>query len=356
MSTKCSVLITCFVIYLSGCVSFRPAKNLPILSDHMKVPKTTCGYLVSSKEAGKLCSALEYINAAQTEIHEIVKEQLKRRDYHNNAALYGSLGLIGVGVASSSIHTDVTKILAGATGLSLASKQYHNFDTQALWYLAMNDGLYCVKQRTEAVGEAFVERATTGIENNLPPVDAEHELTNDFEQLKRALNTLKAAKVILISDNDLHKKLVLKKLPYASKDAFIESIDPVLAKGELVQRALKRSHADVELELNRINVSLLKKYITTAPDTDAIINSLRQYVTTVSAGTEIQPTEPPEATNEVRNVQPDGHRRPRSAPMKNTDYINVTLNAMRVIMDLQLDYYIDNAAAIKTCSVTHMGS
>lgn len=324
---------------LSGCsIQFKP-ERLPDLVTRMNSSAACIEYSES-----KLCNAEYYINETLGVINGNIYKLLAKRDEHNFGLLLGALGLVYQGVASSPMHTDVTKLFAGGTAVTLSSKQYGNFDVQAGWYLNMNSALYCVKGHLEAISEAYPKDA--------PATDI---LNNQINNLQNALNLLSNKK------NEATSIIKSKYVPFKDTDSLIKNIEQTIHKGKLVQRALKQAPKDIETELNRINMALLKRYVTNPPDISAITDSLKQYISTVSTSTAMQPissTSP--STGQAEGALPPGGAA-AAAPKTKTEQeliletINSAITSMNLVLELPLDYYIEHTAAIKTCSITHMG-
>jgi len=339
-------------LMLGACLSMKPMElTTPNLNaDPNDVCSPTEIESTDKEIEKKFCLAINHVNTQSKEIQKEIKTLLEGRDVNNISILAVTLGLVGIGVASSPPNIDVTKSLAGVGSVMLTSKQYNEYDMQMLWYLQMNDALMCVKYNTSRLREAVKEKK--GSESDLV------KLTNSTEKLNSAIGDLSQKKSIT---QDL---LTNNALPYETVFELLEDLNETHKSALSIIETIKRSPTDIEQELNNINMNLIRKYVSAAPDINAITANIREYITTATSNSAIQKPTPDNlaALNVSSMLETKLNAKSGGAVANLSEQENIriaktladALKHQSIIRNLPLTYYQENAAAIKTCAVTKM--
>jgi hypothetical protein len=209
-----------------------------------------------------------------------------------------TLALVGIGVASSPPHIDVTKSLAGLGAGAFASKEYSSRDTQMLWYLQMNDALMCVKYNTVRLEEGVKQKPN----NNKTLSD--RETLSDLETLELAAGALGENMSLLRRElGDTQKYLTDRNLPYGTVYELLAELNDTYTSAISVKETIMRAPTDIEQELHNINTALLRKYVSASPDINAITASITNYVKTATSNINIaKPSADPSAAIEELNA------------------------------------------------------
>ncbi|RZD19743.1 hypothetical protein [Pseudoalteromonas sp. MEBiC 03485] len=294
----------------------------------------------------KFCLAINHVNTQSEEIQKEIKKLLNKRDENNSGILAVTLGLVGIGVASSPPNIDVTKSLAGVGSVMLTSKQYNEYDTQMIWYLQMNDALMCVKYNTLRLQEAVKKK----------------EESSDLDRLIHSNKALQDELGYLrLNKSSTQDFLTNHALPYGTVFELLEDLTETHKSAMSVIETIRRAPTNIEQELNNINMNLIRKYVSAAPDIDAITATIREYVTAATSNSAIQKPTPNSLAASNVSVQLKGAKGTNQTlsiedqnNIKIAEALAKALRHQSIIRNLPLNSYQESAAAIKTCGTTKM--
>lgn len=302
-------------LLITGCVSFKP---VVIESIQNFSATSACGNPVTD-----ICKARLYASTAAQKYKSAVLENYDKNNNFDSWIL--NLVTIGIGAEVADLHSDVVKTAAVGLGYQSARKTYRSIPFQMQIYTNAITAAQCVYDNSLRLEEGFselnkIQTIISTLDQSINVLSADTSLTNQFiTTYFKELGSYKQVELKLLRAFDLAKK------SYDSLDS---------ADNEVVQA------------IQRIDITVLKRFNGQLPDINEISSQIRGQIT------ENIKLEDGGGVSELpsRNVQslileaaaPDHLQQPLSA----------ALLAMNDLSVMRVERYISDLNLVKACSAS----
>jgi hypothetical protein len=312
------VLPMLIVFTFSGCVSFKP---LEIDNYKSYIDKSGC-----SSPASEICIARNYASSTSLKYRTQVINTYKDNEDYDTWIL--NLFTLGIGAEVANLHSDVLKSAAISLGYQSARKTYQSIPFQLQVYTNAITAAQCVYDNSSrlSTGYSFIS-----------------ELEDIHSDLSKSIAIFDSNVALLNQLIDLH----LKDL------GSYETLRPKLVRArELASKSsesLSTSASTVVQAIQRIDITILKRFNGQLPDITEISAQLRKQI---SENIELEERGtvselPQESTNKLSLDK-------ASPPVYSflQPHLNDALNSINKLSRMRVERYITDANLVKACSAT----